>query len=318
MKKTTVILSTLSLFGLAFLFNCSETSTQEKQEAITLEKEEVKALALLQSNCFSCHNPEMGESRIAPPMFKIRDHYLDEETTKEEFVSNIVRFVNNPTKENSVMPGAIRNFGIMPKLSFKESDLKLMAGYLYDNDVESDEWYAQWEVFKTMDPLPEEELSFADKGLNMVNGTKSNLGKNLMAAVKELGPAGAVGFCNIQAIPITDSMSQVYNAHIKRVSDKPRNADNQANEEELGYINQLKVDKANGIKTAPKVTESNGKKLGYYAIETNAMCMKCHGEKESQISSDTYRKITKLYPEDKAIGYKENEIRGIWVVEVEN
>ncbi|MEN8928595.1 MAG: DUF3365 domain-containing protein, partial [Flavobacteriales bacterium] len=316
MKKSTLILSTISFFGLTFLLNCSETSTKEKQEAIPLQKEEVKALALLQSNCFSCHNPEMGESRIAPPMFKIRDHYYDEETTRDEFVSNIFHFVNSPTEENSIMPGAVRNFGLMPKLSFKESDLKLMAGYLYDHDMESEDWYAQWEFFKTMEPLPEEELSFADKGLNMVNGTKSTLGKNLMAAVKELGPAGAVEFCNIQAIPITDSMSQLYNAHIKRVTDKPRNPNNQANEEEIAFINQLKEDKANGIKTAPKVTQSNGKKLGYYAIETNTMCNKCHGEKESQISSDTYRKIVKLYPEDKAIDYKENEIRGIWVVEI--
>lgn len=56
--------------------------------------------------------------------------------------------------------------------------------------------------------------------------------------------------------------------------------------------------------------------IGYYPIETNDMCMKCHGTPEKQITSETLSKIKKLYPTDKAFGYSENEIRGIFVVEM--
>lgn len=136
------------------LLSCSETGKQlEEDNLLAINNQSVnedKVLSLLKTNCFNCHNPDMGESRVAPPLFKVREHYYDEETTKEEFVTAIINFINNPTEENSIMPGAVRNFGLMPKMSFKEEDIQLIADYLYDNDVSSDEWYAKWEEFKNL------------------------------------------------------------------------------------------------------------------------------------------------------------------------
>ena len=71
---------------------------------------------------------------------------------------------------------------------------------------------------------------------------------------------------------------------------------------------------ANGKSPEPKVVEINGQKVGYYAIVTNEMCIKCHGDKGETIEPATFAKIQKLYPADKALGYKVNELRGIWVV----
>ncbi len=39
-------------------------------------------------------------------------------------------------------------------------------------------------------------------------------------------------------------------------------------------------------------------------------------KKGIDISSSTYKTISKLYPEDKATGYGENEVRGLFVVEM--
>ena len=72
-------------------------------------------------------------------------------------------------------------------------------------------------------------------------------------------------------------MSKVFKATIKRVSDKPRNPNNQANETELTFIDDLKNTLLNGKKPTPKVVEKDGKMIGYYAIETNKMCLQCHG-----------------------------------------
>lgn len=44
------------------------------------------------------------------------------------------------------------------------------------------------------------------------------------------------------------------------------------------------------------------------------MCLQCHGKKES-LAESVNSKLTKLYPNDKAIGYGINEIRGIWSIE---
>lgn len=313
MTKKNSLLSFISLAGLLVITSCNAQTENKNAQ----KEADEKVLTLMQSTCFSCHNPDMDVAkRIAPPMFMVRSHYFDKKTKKEDFVKNIIHFVNNPTEATSIMPGAVRNFGLMPKQTFKEEDLKLIAEYIYDNDLESDEWYAKWEAFrKTNKPKPE-NLSYEDMGLKFANGTKSQLGKNLLEAIKEYGSTGAVEFCNTRAIPLTDSMSKVFKATIKRVSDKPRNANNQANETELTFINELKSTLLNGKKTTPKVFEKDGKMIGYYAIETNKMCLQCHGNKDKDIKPETYKAIKKLYPNDKAVNYGENQIRGIWVVEM--
>lgn len=316
MKKT-VITAFSVLLGLLFLQSCGRNA-----EPITVEEESTKvdeqvALKLMSQTCFTCHNPDLEiDNRVAPPMFKIREHYLDDETTQDEFVKNITHFINNPTEENSIMPGAIRNFGLMPKMTFKDEDIKLIAAYLFENDVASDEWYARWEAFNKQPKTDEEKLSFEDMGLKYAMGTKAILGKNLMNAIQTKGAEHAVDFCNIKAIPLTDSMSVEFGAKIKRVSDKPRNANNQANAEELSFIEELKVKIAKGEKLVPKVVEHDDKMVGYYAIETNKMCLQCHGVANADVHASTLAKIKTKYPNDKALGYKENEIRGIWVVEM--
>ncbi|MGE0561693.1 MAG: DUF3365 domain-containing protein [Flavobacteriales bacterium] len=316
MKKT-VITSFELLLAVLFLAGCGSNVEPVSVEQENVKVDEQVALKLMSQTCFTCHNPDLEiDSRVAPPLFKIREHYLDDETTQEEFVKNIVHFINNPTEENSIMPGAVRNFGLMPKMTFKDEDIKLIATYLFENDVASDEWYEQWQAFNKQPKTEVEKLSFEDMGLKYAMGTKAILGKNLMNAIQTKGAEHAVDFCNIKAIPLTDSMSVEFGAKIKRVSDKPRNANNQANAEELSIIEELKVKIAKGEKLAPKVVEHNDKMVGYYAIETNKMCLQCHGIANVDVQAPTLAKIKTKYPNDKALGYKENEIRGIWVVEM--
>ena len=50
-------------------------------------------------------------------------------------------------------------------------------------------------------------------------------------------------------------------------------------------------------------------------ITTSALCLPCDGTPEIQIRQSTLAKIVKLYPEDQAIGYDVNEVRGIWSIE---
>ena len=50
---------------------------------------------------------------------------------------------------------------------------------------------------------------------------------------------------------------------------------------------------------------------------TNIMCLQCHGKPDKDILPNTLTKIGSLYPEDKAIGYGVDELRGIWVVEMD-
>lgn len=166
------------------------------------------------------------------------------------------------------------------------------------------------------DTVSKPEINYLEIGKDLAIKTKSSLAKYLVNAIAEKGSEGAVEFCNSKAISITDSMSVVLNAKIKRVSDQPRNPNNRANEAELEYINKWKTAHALGEQQAPIINEINGKMIGYYPIITNKMCIQCHGVKDKNINIATYKKIKKLYSADEAIGYDENEIRGIFVVEM--
>lgn len=169
---------------------------------------------------------------------------------------------------------------------------------------------------KQLDTIPQSEINYLESGKQFAIQTKSSLANYLITAISEKGTEGAVEFCNTKAIPITDSMSLVLDAKIKRVSDKPRNPENAADNNELDYINKWKAAKLNGEEQPPIVTEMNGKMVGYYPIITNQMCMQCHGKPNEDISMATLKKIKKLYPNDQAVGYGENEIRGIFVIEM--
>lgn len=160
-------------------------------------------------------------------------------------------------------------------------------------------------------------IDYLKMGKELAMQTKANLGKNLITAMSEKGADGAVEFCNTKAIPITDSMSLVLGAKIKRVSDQARNPNNQANDAELDYIKNWKAAKASGKEHAPLLTEIDGKMVGYYAITTNDMCLKCHGAPNKEINMATLKKIKTLYPKDLATGYGTDEIRGIFVVEMD-
>jgi hypothetical protein len=52
----------------------------------------------------------------------------------------------------------------------------------------------------------------------------------------------------------------------------------------------------------------------YYPIKTNSMCLQCHGNPASDIKPLTLAQIDKLYPNDLATGYSENQVRGIWSI----
>jgi hypothetical protein len=159
--------------------------------------------------------------------------------------------------------------------------------------------------------------NYSEIGSNYAKSTQAELGKNLVGAIQKSGTLGALEFCNVQAYPLTDSMAAVHNAGIHRVSDKPRNPDNRANGKELAHIKYFKNKIASGEEYKPIVENEHGIITFYAPITTNAMCLQCHGKPNEQITPETLMMLQELYPDDKAIGYGENEVRGIWSIAFE-
>lgn len=324
------------IIGLSFLLyltSCNQPPENKQNESLAAATEVDEAVLargfqLLEKNCFSCHSPDADhDNRIAPPMVAIKRHYIDDNTSKEEFIAALTDFVNNPTEEKSKMPGAVRRFGLMPKMTFSEEDLKSIAEYIYTKELEAPEWFEKHyqEEHKKYGKGKQrrrrqgqgENAYYRDLGLEYAMATKAVLGKNLMQAINTKGTEGAVEFCNTKAYPLTDSMATALKAHIKRVSERNRNPENVANADELAYIEAVKLMLEQGQKPKPKVQEKDGQMLVYAPIITNQMCLQCHGDKDKDINAETLKKISSLYPEDRATGYKDNQLRGIWVVKMD-
>jgi len=274
-----------------------------------------KGFDILDSNCFSCHNIDKDKvEMIAPTMASVKLAY-SENNSKEGFIEDLANFVSEPNAEKAKMHKEIKKYGLMPKMGYSKEQLIAVAEYLYSQNIESEKWYVEsYSNEKKKYKAIKSEVSYLEKGQKLAMKTKSTLGKNLMGTIKKKGTDEALTFCNLKAYSLVDSMATLLNASITRVSDKPRNANNEAIGEELVYIKKAKDLLKNGEKIKAQIKEKDGKMLAYYPIMTNKMCLQCHGEVNTQIKESTMTLINKFYPEDKATGYKENELRAIWKI----
>jgi hypothetical protein len=318
--------SILVLIPILF-FSCN----QKKEESKPIENQIVQldtiahdGKKLMETHCYLCHSPSAkeNEGRIAPPMIAIKARYLMDYDTKEDFVKAISNFVENPTEDNTKMHGAVKKFGVMPKQVFPKNTVALIADFMFDYQIEEPTWFKEhwqghgndnWTQSGKKVVVVEKQKTYEEIGLEYALSTKKLLGQNLMGTIQKKGTLEALTFCNIQAMPLTDSMSVKYNATIKRVSDKNRNPNNKANAEELVYIAQFKKEIAANKESKPVVVDKGDKVQFYYPIPTNTMCLQCHGKPEN-IKPEVRAKTLKLYPQDLAVGYGENEVRGIWSI----
>jgi len=281
---------------------------------------------LMETNCYVCHSPTASmDDRIGPPMIAIKKHYLTEGISKEQFIADIQNWIKNPNETDAKMLGAVKKFGIMPKTPYPEETIHQIADYMYDYEIEQPEWFESHYneergmgkgkgMQQKQTSAETQELTYEEKGLKYALGTKTELGKNLMGTIQKKGTLAAVEFCHVKAYPLTDSMSVVYHANIKRVSDKPRNPGNQANTKELQHIETFKKVVAAKEEPQPILEMHEDIVNFYYPITTNSMCLQCHGTPNKELDTEAYKTIKALYPKDMAIGYGVNEVRGIWSI----
>jgi len=311
------IIGLFSIAALLFTFSsCSDSSENSaissffSNEELTYAKNIEEGKKLLENKCYVCHNPKIAENQlIAPPMIAIKEHYMTDDFAT--FLTEMKRWLNHPDTSYTKMPDAIEKYGLMPKQKYAEESIDLIANYLFRANIEEPNWWNG----DTLTAQKEQQTfnSSSEKGMHFAMTTKQVLGKNLMGTIQRKGTLAALQFCNTAAYPLTDSMALVHKAFIQRVSDQPRNPKNEARGKELEYIMQFKEDLINGNEPQPIIERTDGKITFYSPIVTNNMCLQCHG-KPADISKEVSSQIAQLYPSDKATGYDENQVRGIWKI----
>lgn len=142
---------------------------------------------------------------------------------------------------------------------------------------------------------------------------------NVSREIQRSGPEGAVDYCRLRAMPLTDSISQLFSADIRRLSDKNRNPDNaietEADRQAWTQLGEMMADSA--ISEKHFLTREKDEVVYYKAIPLGMpTCLACHGQKNSDISLATQRVIDEKYPLDKAFGYELGELRGMWKIKM--
>ncbi len=147
------------------------------------------------------------------------------------------------------------------------------------------------------------------------------LGSRLMAALgkalKEGGPAGAIGVCRDQAPALAAEVSRDNGCTIRRTSLKIRNPKNVPDAWERHVLETFAKEAARGkdpasLEYAEVVHEEGVPVLRYMkAITVGEPCLACHGQNLAPAVSAA---LLASYPGDKATGYKKGDLRGAFSV----
>ena len=167
-----------------------------------------------------------------------------------------------------------------------------------------------------LDKKIEQEMKIkAKKAIKTVAGALQN---TLNAKVKEGGLSNAATFCATHATSLSKEVSKTLDdgVKLKRITDKPRNSNSQANEEQLNIFNEIKTKLANGEKVDMLVKQKSTNHYQVYKpIMMSGKCLNCHGNGEKR-NPEAYNIISKKYPNDKAINYKVGDFRGAFLVDI--
>lgn len=156
---------------------------------------------------------------------------------------------------------------------------------------------------------------YLSQGRRVVSLSFGALSAQLQQAIGERGTDHAIAFCNVHALPLTDSLSQAMNVSIGRTAVRyrnPENAPDQLDEHVMRHFEKQKLQF--GMLPDTVVMNERGAYIYMAPILTLPACLRCHGIPEAEIKPQTMDLVRSLYPDDKAIGFREGELRGMWKV----
>ena len=134
------------LFAIAFLIlvgSCTNKpeATKEPSETEFELAEVVTAKDNIETVCYACHSPSATpDNRFAPPLEIAKRNYLVETANKAEFVDKMVQFILYQTAEQSMLHSDVEQYGLMDPVGFSEEDVRAIAEYIYENELEKPDW----------------------------------------------------------------------------------------------------------------------------------------------------------------------------------
>jgi len=163
------------------------------------------------------------------------------------------------------------------------------------------------------------EMTVKQEGIKYIKMLGGALKTELQAHMKaDKTGVGAVTFCTTDATKLTAEINSKLPAYanVRRTSLKLRNSEKNAADALDTKIMKEYVASIEAKTFTPKdikVVEDGDVTRVYKALLAKPVCLICHGSKISKVIQE---EITKGYPHDKAVDFKENSLRGVIVAEI--
>lgn len=136
----------------------------------------------------------------------------------------------------------------------------------------------------------------------------NELSTRLLAAMSNGGPAKAIEVCSKLAPKLAKEVGEQHHVSIGRTAVRLRNANNLP----PTWAEPLLKD----LPTKPVVQDLEDGRTGVlFPILLKVQCLTCHGP-DDQIAPEIRAELARLYPNDKATGFQEGDLRGWFWVEV--
>lgn len=147
MKKIILYLGVALLVCVGGLLSGKDDTEASGGEPAEPKVENEQAKMYLQYLCLSCHQAQEGHDAqrqgLAPPMWGVRDHYLEVYPEREAFVEAVSAFLQKPELEKSLMRNAAKRFGLMPVQGLAPEQLEAVASLVYDGELfKEPPWWA--------------------------------------------------------------------------------------------------------------------------------------------------------------------------------
>ena len=141
--------------------------------------------------------------------------------------------------------------------------------------------------------------------------------KKLTQSIQQNGLAGSMNVCAKEAPAVIADLEKTFGITLKRTALTVRNPSNAPDPEEKALLEKLDGMQKKGDTLPKDATLFSEKEIGkerilrfYKPVMMQANCVACHGTPD-KIPADVKKALAANYPKDKAVGYKEGELRGI-------
>lgn len=164
-------------------------------------------------------------------------------------------------------------------------------------------------------PASANEVQLLEEARTIPQKMQPKLLEVLQGEILKSGHVGAISVCRDKAPRMAKALSEQTGWGIRRVSLKNRNPQAVPDAWEKTVLEEferrlvagedpVKIDKG-------ELVTVDGQKVYRYmkALPTQALCLDCHG-KTNSLAPGVEARLKELYPDDKATGYGEKQIRG--------